>query len=122
MEGGSFVPMDATQAQIVTADWIPVGYFGNFFHGGMCFQNGLAPASVHGGGDQHPVDVTSLMARIGMAPVGFEIPDGALATTGYGAVGGVPTEAVMVQQQPTGSSDNRPPSALKASWTEEEDR
>jgi hypothetical protein len=128
MAPGSFVPIDEVQAAL-TADWGSVAYLGSSsYHGGARFQNGMASASVHTGGDQLtgdvPVDMSSLVASIGMTPAGFEMPDGGLANTGFGAVGGVvvPAAEGAMPRQPQPGSNNKPPTSHKAVWTVEEDR
>ncbi|GJM92517.1 hypothetical protein PR202_ga08994 [Eleusine coracana subsp. coracana] len=123
MAAGSSVPIDDMQAPPLMADWMPMRYLGSFYHGGLDarFQNGEAPASMYAAADQLPVDMNSLVARIGMTPAGFEMPDGAFAATGFGAVGGVPAEVAMARQQLVGGDGGRPQAPLKASWTEEED-
>jgi hypothetical protein len=125
MAPGSFVPIDEVQAAL-TADWGSVAYLGSSSYHAR-FQNGMAPASVHTGGGQLtgevPVDMSSLVASIGMTPEGFEMPDGALANTGFGAVGGVvPAAEGAMSQQPQTGSNNKPPTSHKAAWTVEEDR
>jgi hypothetical protein len=128
MAARSFVPVDEVQAPPPTADWGTLGYHGSSYLGDAHFQNGVAPASMHVGVDQItgvPVDVSSSVANIGMTSAGFEMPDGAVAATGFNAAGGVHAEEAMYGQ-PQSGSNNKPPASLKASlkapWTEEEDR
>ncbi|XP_062181452.1 transcription factor MYB119-like [Phragmites australis] len=114
--------INQVHAPPLTADGRTVRYLGSSGYGGARFQNDVAPAAVHSGGAQLmgvPVDVSSLVDWIGMAPAGFEMPEGALAAVGYNALGAVPVDVAAARQPQTGS--NGKPAPFKGSWTLEED-
>ncbi|TVU50920.1 hypothetical protein EJB05_02317, partial [Eragrostis curvula] len=73
------------------------------------------PFSVQAGGDQLtvvPVDMSSLVASLGMTLMGFKMPHGALAVTGSDAAGSIAGEVAMVQQ-PQPESYSKPPVSLR---------
>ena len=86
-------------------------------------HNLAAPSSMQAGGTQFmdvPLDMSSLVASIGMTPTWFEVPEGAIVASSYNTLGGVPIDVEEVPQPQTGSNDK--PAPFKGSWTEEEDR
>ncbi|KAG2602043.1 hypothetical protein PVAP13_5KG651000 [Panicum virgatum] len=85
-------------------------------------HNLAAPSSMQAGGTQFmdvPLDMSSLVASIGMTPTGFEVPEGAIVASSYNTLGGVPIDVEEVPQPQTGSNDK--PTPFKGSWTKEED-
>jgi len=111
-------------ASPLTGDEVAVSYLASSSYGDPQFEHNLvAPSFMQAGGVQFmdaPLDVSSLVARIGMTPAGFEMPEGAIVGSSYNTLGGVPIDVEEVPQPQTGSNDK--PAPFKGSWTDEEDR
>ncbi|XP_034594777.1 uncharacterized protein [Setaria viridis] len=110
-------------AAALVGDEVAVSYLASSGHGGPRFEHNLvAPSFIQVGGAQSmggPLDVSSLVASIGMTPVGFQMPEGAITTSSYNALGGIPIDAA-VAPQPEIENDGKP-APFKGTWTEEED-
>ncbi|CAL4973053.1 unnamed protein product [Urochloa decumbens] len=115
---------DCGLASALEGDQATLSYLASSSHGGPRFEHNLvAPSSIQVGGSQimgAPLDISSLVANIGMTPVGFEMPEGAIMASGYNTLGGFPLDVVEPPPPQTVNGDK--PTSLKGMWTEEEDR
>ncbi|CAO1942329.1 unnamed protein product [Urochloa humidicola] len=105
-------------------DEVALSYLASSGHGGRprSKYNLVETSSIQVGGAQltgAPHSISSLVAKIGMTPVGFEMPEGAITSSGYNTLGGVPLDTAELPLPQTVNRD-KPPS-LKGTWTEEED-
>ncbi|CAL4946513.1 unnamed protein product [Urochloa decumbens] len=115
---------DRALASMLEGDQATLSYLASSSHGGPRFEHDLvAPSYIQVGGSQimgAPLDISSLVANIGMTPVGFEMPEGAITTSGYNTLRGVPLD--VVEPPPLQTVNGDKPTFLKGMWTEEEDR
>ncbi|KAJ1286280.1 hypothetical protein BS78_03G341200 [Paspalum vaginatum] len=110
-------------AQPLMVDGEMVSYLASSSNSGARFEHNLeASASMQVVGGQFPgspVDVSSLIAGIGITPAGFKMPKGALTTASYVTLDSSPLDVAVDPYLQTGS-DNKP-APFKGSWTVEED-
>ncbi|WVZ68125.1 hypothetical protein U9M48_017106 [Paspalum notatum var. saurae] len=110
-------------AQPLMADGGMVSYLASSSNGGAQFEHNLeASASMQAGGGQFtgaPLDVSSLVAEIGMTPVGFKMPEGALTAASYVTHDSIPLDGAVDPYLQNGS--DKKPTPFKGSWTVEED-
>ncbi|CAL4953600.1 unnamed protein product [Urochloa decumbens] len=101
---------------MLEGDQATLSYLASSSHGGPRFEHDLvAPSYIQVGGSQimgAPLDISSLVANIGMTPVGFEMPEGAITTSGYNTLRGVPLDVV----------EPPPPQTQNDIWTVEDDK
>ncbi|CAO2182298.1 unnamed protein product [Urochloa humidicola] len=110
-------------ASVLEGDQATLSYLASSGHGGPRFEHNFAvPSSIQVGGAQlmgAPLDISSLVAEIGMTHAGFEMTNGAITDSDYNTLGDVRLDIVEPPPPQTVNSDK--PSSIKGTWTEEED-